>query len=117
LKDVAEHGIPQEETGFEHLGSENMLKKEEYLEAVAGEGWAINDYKDMVSKSDDPKEKKLLEHIMKEEEEHLMELQAMMARKGYEWKTVHAPGSDKLAGVGSFVAVGLLVWFLCNMNK
>ena len=61
--------------------SQNPLSYDDYKEALAGEGWAINDYKDMIIKSDDEKEKKMLNHIMVEEEEHMDELLGLMECK------------------------------------
>ena len=51
---------------------------EDFKEAMEGEGWAINDYKDMISRAKTEKEKEVLTHIMKEEQEHLDELMGMM---------------------------------------
>ena len=45
-----------------------------YQQQIEGEGWAINDYKDAIAKAKTEKERKVLTHIMKEEEEHLEEL-------------------------------------------
>jgi len=47
--------------------------KEDWEEAVAGEGWAINDYTQMLVSST-PEEKAVIEHIIKEEKEHLSEI-------------------------------------------
>jgi hypothetical protein len=55
---------------------------EDYKEAVEGEGWAIGDYKDMLSKARSDEEKEVLGHILKEEQEHLNELQSLMIKEG-----------------------------------
>jgi rubrerythrin len=54
---------------------------EDYKEALSGEGWAINDYKDMISKVKTKKEKRILTHIMNEEVEHQKELIKLMSCK------------------------------------
>ena len=52
---------------------------DDFKEAVEGEGWAINDYKDMIAKAKSRHEKKVLTHIMNEEQEHLGELFKLMS--------------------------------------
>jgi rubrerythrin len=46
----------------------------ELKEAIEGEGWAIGDYKDFISKTKNEKVRNILDHILKEEQEHLKEL-------------------------------------------
>lgn len=53
----------------------------EYREAIEGEGWAIVDYTDMISKAKTKKEKEVLTHIRDEEKEHLDELLKLMRCK------------------------------------
>jgi rubrerythrin len=43
----------------------------DYKEAVEGEGWAIGDYKDLLKKAETQEEKDTIEHIVKDEQEHL----------------------------------------------
>jgi|GEM_PF-5930232 len=59
----------------------NPLTYEDYKEAVEGEGWAIGDYADMISKADSNKEKRILRHIRDEEREHMDELIELMGCK------------------------------------
>ena len=59
----------------------NPLAYEDFKEAAAGEGWAINDYAGMIAEADTDKERKVLTHIRKEEEEHLDELVGLMECK------------------------------------
>jgi rubrerythrin len=59
--------------------AQNPLTYQDYKEALQGEGWAIGDYTDMIAKSDKPAERKMLTHIMKEEQEHMDELIRLMA--------------------------------------
>jgi rubrerythrin len=58
-----------------------LKKYNDYKEAIEGEGWAIGDYKDMISNAKSEKEKRVLTHIMKEEQEHLSELMSLMKCK------------------------------------
>jgi rubrerythrin len=53
----------------------------DYKEAIEGEGWAIVDYTDFISKAKSEKEKKALTHIRDEEKEHLNELMELMRCK------------------------------------
>jgi rubrerythrin len=59
----------------------NPTEQFDYTEALEGEGWAIGDYKDMISKSDSLTEQKTLKHILKEEQEHQDELLGLMREK------------------------------------
>jgi hypothetical protein len=59
------------------------LSYKDYKEAVEGEGWAIGDYKDMISKSDTDEEREALTHIKEEEEEHLDELHDLMEKSDW----------------------------------
>lgn len=63
------------------VNKKKRLKRADYKEALEGEGWAITDYKDMVSKAETKKEKNVLTHIMNEEKEHLNELMELMECK------------------------------------
>ena len=51
---------------------------EDFKEAIEGEGWAINDYANMIAKSETDDERKILTHIRGEEQEHLEELMKLM---------------------------------------
>jgi hypothetical protein len=64
------------------LAACNPLAYHDYKQALQGEGWAIGDYTDMISKADTPKERRKLTHIMKEEQEHVDELIDLMMSKG-----------------------------------
>jgi rubrerythrin len=59
----------------------NPLAYSDYTEALEGEGWAIGDYKDMISKADKPYEIEKIRHIMKEEQEHQDELLGLMNKE------------------------------------
>lgn len=50
----------------------------DYKEAIEGEGWAIVDYTDMISKAKTKKERDTLIHIRDEEKEHLKELMDLL---------------------------------------
>lgn len=52
----------------------DSLEYDDYKEAIEGEGWAIADYADMISRAETDKEKEVLTHIRNEEKEHLDEL-------------------------------------------
>ena len=64
-----------------YIYKENPLSYDDYKEALEGEGWAIGDYKDMISKADTEHERKVLTHIHDEEEEHVDELTDLMGCK------------------------------------
>jgi len=55
------------------LVKKNPPSKEDWEDAIAGEGWAIQDYTNMLDGAT-PEERKVLEHIIEEEKEHLEEL-------------------------------------------
>jgi rubrerythrin len=46
----------------------------DFKEALAGEGWAINDYTDLIAKVNTEHEKKVLTEIRDEEKQHQSEL-------------------------------------------
>lgn len=46
----------------------------EFKEALAGEGWAINDYTDLITRERDPKVRAKLVEIRNEEVKHQTEL-------------------------------------------
>jgi len=80
-------GMPKEtlcKEGKEHEfekvydNEQNPLTSHDFKEALEGEGWAIGDYKDMISKSDSLVEQQQLKHILKEEQEHQDELIDLM---------------------------------------
>lgn len=48
-----------------------MLTNADLTSAIEGEGWAINDYKDKITRAKTLKEKRVLTHIMNEEKSHL----------------------------------------------
>jgi rubrerythrin len=48
--------------------------KNDFDEALAGEGWAINDYTDLIAKVKTEHEKKVLTEIRDEEKQHQSEL-------------------------------------------
>ena len=48
--------------------------KDDFNEALAGEGWAINDYTDLIAKAKTENEKKVLTEIRDEEKQHQSEL-------------------------------------------
>lgn len=48
--------------------------KDDFNEALAGEGWAINDYTDLIAKVKTEHEKKVLTEIRDEEKQHQSEL-------------------------------------------
>jgi hypothetical protein len=106
--------ISPEETGFEHLGSETMLDKKDYAEALKGEHWAIKDYKGMIVKAETKEEIKVLTHIKEEEEHHVVELHELMDTRGFEHKG--APVSSELAGIGAFITIGLIIWGLSTIR-
>jgi len=58
------------------------LTYKDYKEAIEGEGWAIGDYKDLLARAETPEEKKVIKHILKEEEEHLDELWVLVKNLG-----------------------------------
>jgi rubrerythrin len=55
-----------------------IKRSQDYLEAIEGEGWAIVDYQNMISNAKTEKERKVLTHIMNEEQEHLKELMGLL---------------------------------------
>ena len=58
----------------------HKLEKSDYKQAMEGEGWAIVDYQDMITRATG-KEKETLTHIMNEEKEHLDELMKLIKCK------------------------------------
>jgi hypothetical protein len=77
----------------------NPLTKHDFKEALEGEGWAIGDYKDMISKTDSPNEQETLKHIMKEEQEHQDELiNLMQCSYPPEYEENHTP--EQVAKIG-----------------
>jgi DNA-directed RNA polymerase subunit M/transcription elongation factor TFIIS len=66
------HNPPQDDEGEVNL-KENPVSMADWKEAIAGEGWAINDYTMMMEQAT-PEEKELLAHIAGEEKEHLDEI-------------------------------------------
>jgi gamma-glutamylcyclotransferase (GGCT)/AIG2-like uncharacterized protein YtfP len=70
-----------EEMGASAEKRANPLEYHDYKEAIEGEGWAIGDYAAMIAEADTEKERWMLNHIRKEEQEHLDELVELMECK------------------------------------
>jgi rubrerythrin len=54
----------------------------DFKEALAGEGWAINDYTDLISREKDPSVRAKLTEIRDEEKKHQSELLELSLCRG-----------------------------------
>lgn len=72
--------MAKETYGFIIMTHKVELKKE-FDEALAGEGWAINDYTDLIARAQTPEEVRVLTHIRDEEKQHQKELLELMRCK------------------------------------
>ena len=82
----------------------------DYKEALAGERWAIKDYKDMEAKAKTEKERAGIKHIRMEEEEHKDELLKLMDDPGIKPHKEAPPDDDRCWGCGHRMRWGMHGW-------